>query len=233
MQLSCATYTEHLTKPCVRCATDVCDDNDYAARAKADYHEKARSAGVPAITSGGIYPGVSNIMAAHMVSTARREYDTDGQFVGKDGANKGDAVEPKKLQYFYYTAGTGASPVCLCACVCLHACVCLLVLHACLSVRVGACRSVLPACLQALNVCLSVCLTVCLTDHLCIPVSVCIHCCCVFHCGLRSQIHIGRHRGRKSHHLMCLGVLTSSEDVCATSSEQTETAVYTTMSRET
>lgn len=86
---------------------DVCDDNDYAARAKADYHEKARAAGVPAITSGGIYPGVSNVMAAHMVSTARREYDQDGHFVGKDGVDKADAVEPKKLQYFYYTAGTG------------------------------------------------------------------------------------------------------------------------------
>ncbi|KAL3138840.1 hypothetical protein ABBQ32_005673 [Trebouxia sp. C0010 RCD-2024] len=86
---------------------DVCDDNDYAARAKADYHEKARAAGVPAITSGGIYPGVSNVMAAHMVSTARREYDQDGHFAGKDGADKEGAVEPKKLQYFYYTAGTG------------------------------------------------------------------------------------------------------------------------------
>lgn len=85
----------------------MCDDNDYAARAKADYHEKARAAGVPAITSGGIYPGVSNVMAAHMVSTARREYDKEGAFVGKDGADKADAVEPKKLQYFYYTAGTG------------------------------------------------------------------------------------------------------------------------------
>ena len=90
---------------------DVCDDNDYAARAKADYHEKARAAGVPAITSGGIYPGVSNVMAAHMVSTARREYDKDGHFVGKDGADKADAVEPKKLQYFYYTAGTGVVSV--------------------------------------------------------------------------------------------------------------------------
>ena len=89
----------------------MCDDNDYAARAKADYHEKAQAAGVPAITSGGIYPGVSNVMAAHMVSTARREYDRGGHFVGKDGTNKADAVEPKKLQYFYYTAGTGAVSV--------------------------------------------------------------------------------------------------------------------------
>ena len=92
---------------CIDCHADVCDDNDYAARAKADYHEKAKAAGVPAITSGGIYPGVSNVMAAHMVSTARREYDTEGRFVGSEGTNKADAVEPKKLQYFYYTAGTG------------------------------------------------------------------------------------------------------------------------------
>ena len=91
-------------------SADVCDDNDYAARCKADYHEKAREAGVPAITSGGIYPGVSNVMAAHMVSLARRDYDKDGHFVGKDGENKADAVEPKKLQYFYYTAGTGRRP---------------------------------------------------------------------------------------------------------------------------
>lgn len=93
---------------CINCHADVCDDNDYAARAKADYHEKAKAAGVPAITSGGIYPGVSNVMAAHMVSTARREYDTEGRFVGREGTNKADAVEPKKLQYFYYTAGTGS-----------------------------------------------------------------------------------------------------------------------------
>ena len=78
---------------------DVCDDNDYAAKAKADYHVKAQESGVPAITSGGIYPGVSNVMAAHMVSTARREYDKDGNFVGKAGEDKSNAVEPKKLQY--------------------------------------------------------------------------------------------------------------------------------------
>lgn len=86
---------------------DVCDDNDYAARCKADYHKRAQEAGIPAITSGGIYPGVSNVMAAHMVSLARRDYDSNGRFAGKDGADKADAIEPKKLQYFYYTAGTG------------------------------------------------------------------------------------------------------------------------------
>lgn len=38
---------------------DVCDDCSYAVRAKG-YHDAARQAGVPAITTGGIYPGVSN-----------------------------------------------------------------------------------------------------------------------------------------------------------------------------
>ncbi len=116
------------------CFVDVCDDNDYAARAKADYHEKAKAAGVPAITSGGIYPGVSNVMAAHMVSTARREYDTEGHFVGKDGANKSEAVQPKKLQYFYYTAGTGELCITPFMCDCLSVC-----LSVCLLVCLAAC----------------------------------------------------------------------------------------------
>ncbi|VAI15719.1 unnamed protein product [Triticum turgidum subsp. durum] len=38
---------------------DVCDDMDYSWRAKA-FHEEAKAQGVPAITTAGIYPGVSN-----------------------------------------------------------------------------------------------------------------------------------------------------------------------------
>jgi saccharopine dehydrogenase-like NADP-dependent oxidoreductase len=38
---------------------DVCDDTDYSWRAKG-FHEQAKAAGVPAITTAGIYPGVSN-----------------------------------------------------------------------------------------------------------------------------------------------------------------------------
>ena len=38
---------------------DVCDDTSYAYRAKA-YMDEAVTAGIPAITTGGIYPGVSN-----------------------------------------------------------------------------------------------------------------------------------------------------------------------------
>lgn len=38
---------------------DVCDDTAYAFRAKS-FHDRAVAANVPAITTGGIYPGVSN-----------------------------------------------------------------------------------------------------------------------------------------------------------------------------
>ena len=41
---------------------DVCDDADYSQRARG-YHERAVAAGVPAITTAGIYPGVSNVRA--------------------------------------------------------------------------------------------------------------------------------------------------------------------------
>ena len=57
---------------------DVCDDTKFSQRMKT-YHEQAKAAGVPAITTAGIYPGVSNIMAAHMVSSARKECDKAGR----------------------------------------------------------------------------------------------------------------------------------------------------------
>ncbi|KAF7113389.1 hypothetical protein RHSIM_RhsimUnG0131400 [Rhododendron simsii] len=82
---------------------DVCDDTSYAFRAKS-YMSKALAANIPAITTGGIYPGVSNgaIMAAELVRAARSE-------------SKG---EPERLSYphvelvlrfSYYTAGTGGA----------------------------------------------------------------------------------------------------------------------------
>ncbi|KAE8820515.1 hypothetical protein D1007_01255 [Hordeum vulgare] len=70
---------------------DVCDDMDYSWRAKA-FHEEAKAQGVPAITTAGIYPGVSNVMAAELVDAARSE----------DG-------EPERLRFFYYTAGSGGA----------------------------------------------------------------------------------------------------------------------------
>ncbi|XP_027185653.1 uncharacterized protein LOC113783641 isoform X3 [Coffea eugenioides] len=51
---------------------DVCDDTSYAYRAKA-YMDEAVTAGIPAITTGGIYPGVSNVMAAELVRVAKSE----------------------------------------------------------------------------------------------------------------------------------------------------------------
>lgn len=71
---------------------DVCDDTNYALRAKAFMNE-ALAAKVPAITTGGIYPGVSNVMAAELVRVAKSE-------------NKG---EPERLRFYYYTAGTGGA----------------------------------------------------------------------------------------------------------------------------
>lgn len=38
---------------------DVCDNEGYARRAKS-YKNKAIAAGIPAITNGGVNPGVSN-----------------------------------------------------------------------------------------------------------------------------------------------------------------------------
>ncbi|KAK7264066.1 hypothetical protein RJT34_31669 [Clitoria ternatea] len=70
---------------------DVCDDTSYAWRAKS-LMNKALDAEVPAITTGGIYPGVSNVMAAELVRAA------------SEGNHK-----PEKLRFYYYTAGTGGA----------------------------------------------------------------------------------------------------------------------------
>ncbi|CAK9187683.1 unnamed protein product [Ilex paraguariensis] len=71
---------------------DVCDDTNYSWRAKS-YMNQAVAAGIPAITTGGIYPGVSNVMAAELVRTAKSE-------------SKG---APERLRFFYYTAGSGGA----------------------------------------------------------------------------------------------------------------------------
>ncbi|KAL9458673.1 hypothetical protein AB3S75_007526 [Citrus x aurantiifolia] len=51
---------------------DVCDDTIYSQRAKS-FKDRAIAANIPAITTGGIYPGVSNVMAAELVCVARNE----------------------------------------------------------------------------------------------------------------------------------------------------------------
>ncbi|XP_030522668.2 uncharacterized protein LOC115735529 [Rhodamnia argentea] len=71
---------------------DVCDDIHYALHAKS-FNDQAAAVNIPAITTGGIYPGVSNVMAAELVRAAKDE-------------SKG---EPEKLRFYYYTAGTGGA----------------------------------------------------------------------------------------------------------------------------
>ncbi|KAG9454759.1 hypothetical protein H6P81_007663 [Aristolochia fimbriata] len=71
---------------------DVCDDTSYSRNAKS-YHNEAVAANVPAITTSGIYPGVSNVMAAELVRFAKSE----------------NVGEPERLRFFYYTAGSGGA----------------------------------------------------------------------------------------------------------------------------
>ncbi|TYI73587.1 hypothetical protein E1A91_D07G139400v1 [Gossypium mustelinum] len=71
---------------------DVCDDTNYAFRAKS-FKDRAVDANISAITTGGIYPGVSNVMAAELVHAARSESKT----------------EPDRLRFSYYTAGSGGA----------------------------------------------------------------------------------------------------------------------------
>ncbi|XP_057837415.1 uncharacterized protein LOC131047645 isoform X1 [Cryptomeria japonica] len=73
---------------------DVCDDRRYSCLART-FHEKAVAAGVPAITTAGIYPGVSSLMAAELVRLA------------KTGSSKGTQSEPERLRFSYFTAGSG------------------------------------------------------------------------------------------------------------------------------
>ncbi|CAM6099817.1 unnamed protein product [Calypogeia fissa] len=72
---------------------DVCDDSDHSKLAKG-YHQQALAASVPAITTAGIYPGVSNIMAAELIRL-----------------NKTASSEslPERVRYSYYTAGSGGA----------------------------------------------------------------------------------------------------------------------------
>ncbi|KAL2983076.1 hypothetical protein AAZX31_12G020600 [Glycine max] len=66
---------------------DVCDDTSYAWRAKS-FMNRALDANVPAITTGGIYPGISN----ELVRAANESED-----------------KPERLRFYYYTAGTGGA----------------------------------------------------------------------------------------------------------------------------
>eukprot|EP01023_Acetabularia_acetabulum_P027094 TRINITY_DN25646_c1_g1_i7.p1 TRINITY_DN25646_c1_g1~~TRINITY_DN25646_c1_g1_i7.p1 ORF type:complete len:422 (-),score=70.03 TRINITY_DN25646_c1_g1_i7:541-1806(-) len=71
---------------------DVCDDSEYAQHLKQTYHNQAVQQGVGCITTGGIYPGVSNVMAQQMI---------------QQGIKSDPEMKAQKLQYNYYTAGSG------------------------------------------------------------------------------------------------------------------------------
>lgn len=84
---------------------DICDDTQYSQRAKT-LHARAQAAGVPAITTAGIYPGVSNVMAAHMIAMAGGHYAEDFSYVDSPPA---DAPQPQRVLYSYFTAGSGGA----------------------------------------------------------------------------------------------------------------------------
>jgi saccharopine dehydrogenase-like NADP-dependent oxidoreductase/ATP-dependent Clp protease adapter protein ClpS len=69
---------------------DVCDDLGYSKKCKA-LNAEAVAAGTAAVTTCGIYPGLSNVMAAALV---RKSFAETGE-------------TPHTLEFSYYTAGTG------------------------------------------------------------------------------------------------------------------------------
>ena len=68
---------------------DVCDDVDYSQEIRG-LSADAAAAGIPAVTTCVIYPGLSNVMATALVRQMRAR-----------------GVSPKSLKFSYYTAGTG------------------------------------------------------------------------------------------------------------------------------
>ena len=90
---------------------DVCDDLEYSQVSKEKYDSAAVECGIPAMVCGGIYPGVSNLMAAKMIRDIRdttQSSDTTDTDTAAD-VNKGeeDQIEVEKLLYSYFTAGSG------------------------------------------------------------------------------------------------------------------------------
>ncbi|GJP42566.1 hypothetical protein CLOM_g2117 [Closterium sp. NIES-68] len=85
---------------------DVCDDVAYALTARS-LHDAAVAAAVPAITTTGIYPGLSNLMAAELV---RLGADERVRMEGEgDQQQAAHGLQPKSLRFSYFTAGTGGA----------------------------------------------------------------------------------------------------------------------------
>ena len=73
---------------------DVCDEYELAAKSKELFDSQAKEAGVTAVVSSGIWPGVSALMAANAVE----KMDEQAQHPGE----KADAID-----FSFFTAGTG------------------------------------------------------------------------------------------------------------------------------
>lgn len=71
---------------------DVCDDGDYSQMLKSQFHSQALERNVPMVTTTGIYPGFSNLMAAKLVEKAKEKDPED---------------ECERVRFSYYTAGSG------------------------------------------------------------------------------------------------------------------------------
>ncbi|XP_037433629.1 uncharacterized protein LOC119300846 [Triticum dicoccoides] len=84
--------------------TDICDGVDYSWRAKS-FHEQARASGVPALITAGISPGVSNVMAAELVRTAKGESGGEPETLSLGQAY----LTKSSYRFFYYIASTGGA----------------------------------------------------------------------------------------------------------------------------
>jgi hypothetical protein len=73
---------------------DVCDEWELAETSKVELDQKAKDAGVPAIVSCGIWPGVSALMAAEGVAKLKKK-------------SSDQDVQIESIDYSFFTAGTG------------------------------------------------------------------------------------------------------------------------------
>jgi short subunit dehydrogenase-like uncharacterized protein len=73
---------------------DVADDTAYAQRAQA-LHPAAQAADIRAVVCGGMFPGVSNLMAASLVRAA--------------ATGEATPPTPTRVTYSYFTAGSGGA----------------------------------------------------------------------------------------------------------------------------
>jgi hypothetical protein len=88
-----------LLRSCLEMAVkyvDVCDEFDLAETSKVELHQRAQLAGVPAIVSCGIWPGVSALMAAEGVAQLKKKRESSNE-----------KVEIESIDYSFFTAGTG------------------------------------------------------------------------------------------------------------------------------